>query len=164
VFGPNLTSVPLQTGTTTGSIVITPSFAMQSGFDLTPSSPDSLTLTVQRLAPQLLNASISNQNTTSFTVILTGYTTTRALRQLDIDITPKAGQSFANTHLTIDVSSAAGSWFQGTASQGFGGSFLVAIPFNLSGTTADLVHALQSLSITATNEVGGSSSVNVAIP
>jgi len=166
LFGSNATTVPLQTGTTAGNIVITPSFAMQTGFDLTPASPATLTLTVQRLAPQLLNGSISSVTATGFTLVLNGYTTTRALRQLDIDVTPKAGQSFSATHLTIDVNSASAAWFQSATSQSFGGSFLVAVPFVLSGGTAgtDLVHMLQSLSVTATNEIGVSSSVSVTIP
>src|SRR5262249_15284812 len=101
----------------------------------------------------------------SFTLVVNGYSTTRAIRQLDIDVSPKSGQSFSATHLTIDASSASSAWFQSATSQAFGGSFLVSIPFNLSnGNTADdLVHQLQSLSITATNDVGQSSAVSVTI-
>jgi hypothetical protein len=166
LFTANATTIAMQTGTTAGNIVITPSFAMQSGFDLTPASPNVLNLTVQRSAPQLLSASISGQTLTSFTVALSGYSTTRGIRQLDIQVTPKSGQNFSVSHLTIDVSSSSGAWFQSTVSQGFGGSFLVAIPFSLSNgsTTDDLVHLLQSLSITATNDVGASNAVSVAIP
>jgi hypothetical protein len=166
LFSGNAASLALQTGTTAGNIVITPAFAIQGGFDLTPSSPNVLSLTIQRSAPQLLNASVTSQTLSSFTVVLNGYSTTRAIRQLDIQITPKQGQNFSVTHLTVDVSSASSAWFQGAASQGFGGSFLVAIPLILANgnTTADLVHMLQSLSITATNDVGASSAVSVTIP
>jgi hypothetical protein len=166
LFASNATTVPLQTGTTAGNIVITPSFSMQVGFDVTPASPNVLTLTIPRSAPLLTNASISAQTLTSFTVALSGYSTTRALRQLDIVVTPKPGQNFSSTHLTIDVSSSSAAWFQSATSQGFGGSFLVAIPFVLSNgsTTTDLVRLLQSLSITATNETGVSNAISVAIP
>jgi hypothetical protein len=166
LFSGNATSMPLQTGTTAGSILITPTFATQGGFDLTPSSPDVLTLTIQKTAPQLLSASVSGQTLSSFTVVLNGYSTTRNIRQLDIQITPKQGQNFTTSHLTIDVSAGSSSWFGSATSQGFGGGFLVAIPFNLSNgnATADLVHMLQSLSITATNDVGASSAVPVTIP
>jgi hypothetical protein len=166
LFNGNATSMALQTGTTAGNIVITPAFALPGGFDLTPSSPDVLTLTIQPSAPQLLSAGVTAQTLSSFTLVLSGYSTTRAIRQLDIQITPRQGQSFSTTHLTIDVSSASSAWSQSAASQGFGGSFLMAIPFNLSNgnTTADLVHLLQSLSITATNDVGASSAVSVTIP
>ena len=106
------------------------------------------------------------QTTTGFTVILNGYSTTRALTQLDIQITPKQGETFSTTHLTLDVSSGSTAWFQSATSQTFGGAFLVAIPFVLSNgsTTDDLVHRLQSLSITATNDVGASSAISVPIP
>jgi hypothetical protein len=166
LFGGNATSLALQTGTTVGSIVITPAFAMQGGFDLTPSSPSVLTLTIQRSAPQLLSASVTSKTLSSFSVVLNGYSTTHAIRQLDIRLTPQSGQTFSATHLTIDVSSASSAWFQSTASKGFGGSFLVTIPFALSNgnTTDDLVQLLQSLSITATNDVGTSSEVSVSIP
>ena len=166
LFSGNATSMALQTGTTAGTIAITPAFATQGGFDLTPSSPDVLTLTIQRSAPQLLSASVTSETLSSFALVLNGYSTTRTIRQLDIQITPKQGQSFSTTHLTIDVSSASSAWSQSPASQGFGGSFLVTIPFTLSNgnTTGDLVHLLQSLSITATNDVGTSSALSVPIP
>jgi len=166
LFNGTATSLALQTGTTAGNIVITPAFAMQGGFDLTPSSPTVLTLTIPSAAPLIQSASVTSETLSSFTLVLTGYSTTRSLRQFDIQITPKQGQNFSNTHLTVDVSSAATTWFQGTTSQGFGGSFLVAIPFILSNgsTTDDLVHLLQSLSVTASNTVGASSSVSIPIP
>ena len=63
------------------------------------------------------------------------------------------------------VSSASAAWYQGAASQGTGGSFLAAIPFVLAnGSTDDLVHLLQSVSITATNDSGVSTAVTVPIP
>src|SRR5262249_48374178 len=54
VFNGSSNTMPLQTGTTAGNIVITPSFSIQSGFELTPPSPPALTLTIPRSAPQLL--------------------------------------------------------------------------------------------------------------
>ena len=159
-------AVPIQTGTTAGTILITPSFATTSGFDLTPLSPNALTLTIPRSAPQVSTASITSQTLTSFTVVLNGYSTTRTLTQLDIQIMPKQGETFSTTHLTLDVNSGSTAWFQSTTSQTFGGAFLVTIPFVLSNgsTTDDLVHRLQSLNVTATNDVGASSSVAVSIP
>jgi len=166
LFNGNVTTVPLQTGTTAGTITITPSFATQTGFDLTPNSPSALTLTIPHSVPQLTSASIASETLNSFTLILNGYTTTRVLTKLAIQIAPKQGSTFSTTSLTVDVSTASAAWFQGATSQPFGGSFMVAIPFTLSNgsSTADLVHLLQSLSITATNDVGTASSISVAIP
>lgn len=166
LFTAGATSMALQTGTTAGTILITPAFTTQNGYNLTPSSPTTLTLTVPQAAPQLSSASVTSETLVSFTLILNGYTTTRGLTQLAIQITPKQGQTFSTTSLTINVSSASGAWFQTTTSQAYGGAFLIEIPFVLSNgsTTDDLVHRLQSLSITATNGVGTSSALTVPIP
>lgn len=165
VFAGNLTAIPLQTGTTAGTIIITPAFTLFGGFDVTPATPDLLTLTIQRSAPQLLTASVAAVTATSFSVVLNGYSTTRNVRQLDIQITPRPGNTFSSTHLTLDVSTPSSAWFQSSTSQGLGGGFLVTIPFLLNGSgKADPVHLLESLSITATNDVGASSAVSVVIP
>jgi len=166
VFTGGATMMPLQTGTTAGTIVITPSFATQNGFDLTPASPTSVTMIIARSVAQLTNQSVTSETLSSFSVLLSGYSTTHALTQLTIQVNPKPGATFSATTLTVNVSSAATGWYQSTASQAFGGSFLIAIPFVLSNgsTTTDLVHQVQSLSITATNDVGTSSSISVPIP
>ena len=166
LFNGTATALPLQSGTTAGNIVITPSFATQGGYSLTPPSPTTLTLTIARSAPQLTGGSITSETLSSFTLILSGYTTTRGLQTLNIQITPKQGSKFSTSQLTVDVSSAATSWFQGTTSQTFGGSFLIAIPFTLQNgsSTNDLVHSLQSLSITAVNDAGTSNALSVTIP
>jgi hypothetical protein len=168
LFNNNATSIPVQTGTVAGSIVVTPIFVMQNGgFDITPVTPPALTMSVDRLAPQLLNASITNQTATGFLLVVNGYSTTRAVRQLDIQVAPRSGSIFGSTHLAVDVTSASTAWFQSAASeQAFGGTFSMQVPFTLQNgkSGVDLVHQLQSLSITATNEVGTSNSVAVAIP
>jgi hypothetical protein len=165
LFNGGVTTMAVQTGTTAGNIVITPSFAMQGGFNMTPATPDSLTLTIARSAPQLLSASITSQTLNSFTLVLSGFSTTRTVHQLDIQITPRQGEDFSTTRLTLDVSSASSGWFQSTASQPFGGAFIVAIPFALQNgsSTDDLVRRLQSLSVTAANEIGVSNGVSVPI-
>jgi hypothetical protein len=165
LFNGNL-SIPFQTGTTAGTVSITPSFAMRSGFDMTPLSPDSLSIAIPKAAPQLLSAGITSQTTNSFTLVLSGYSTSRSMRQFDVQFTPRQGENFSTTKLTIDLNTAASAWYQSTASQGTGGSFLVAVPFVLQngGSADDLFHRLQSLSITATNDAGASAAIAVPIP
>jgi len=164
LFNGNL-AIPLQTGTTAGDIVITPAFAISGGFDVTPASPTVLTFTIPRAAPQVLAAGITSQTLNSFTIVLNGYSTTRGLQQLNIQITPKQGEKFSSTQLTVDTRSASAAWFQSAASQSTGGSFSLAVPFNLQNgsSTDDLVHRLQSLSISATNEAGQSNAVSLNI-
>jgi hypothetical protein len=165
LFNGNATTVALQTGTTSGNIVITPSFGLANGFNLTPASPSVYTVTIPRLAPQVLSGSVSSATADSFTLVLSGYTTTRTLTQFNVQFTPVQGQTFNPANLAINVSSASAVWFQGSSADGFGGSFLVAISFVLSNgsSTTNLVQLLQSLSITATNEVGTSSVLAVPI-
>jgi hypothetical protein len=166
LFASGATSIPMQTGTTAGTILIAPSFATQNGFNLTPSSPTSLTLTIASTAPQLSSETVTSQTLTSFTVLLSGYSTTHALTQLNIQINPQQGDTFSPTNLTINVSAASLAWYQSTASTPSGGAFLIEIPFVLSNgsTTANLVSMLQSLTITVTNGAGVSSSTSVPIP
>ena len=146
LFASGATTMPLQTGTTAGAILIAPSFATQSGFDLTPSSPTTLTLTIPASVAHLTSASVTSETLDSFTVVLSGICTTRALTQLAIQITPKQGASFSATSLTIDVTASSAAWFQSAASQAYGGGFSIAIPFVLSNGSAtdDLVHQIES--------------------
>jgi hypothetical protein len=165
IFNGGASMIAVQTGTTAGNIVVTPSFALQGGFNITPPTPDSLTLTIARSAPQLVSASITARTLNSFTLSLSGFSTTRAVRQLDIQITPQPGENLSATRLTLDVTSSSVGWFQSTASQPFGGAFTIAIPFALQSgdSTDDLVRRLQSLRVTATNEIGASNDLEVPI-
>lgn len=166
LFNGSATSIPLQTGTTAGSIVITPAFALQNGFILTPSSPPVLTMTIAAAAPQLVSGSIVSETLDGFSLVLNGYVTARSLKQLTVQVTPVSGNSFSSTSLTVDLTSSAAAWFQSAASSSFGGAFQITIPFVLQNgsSTADLVHTLQSLSITATNAIGSSTALSVTIP
>jgi hypothetical protein len=166
LFASGATTMSMQTGTTAGTILIAPSFATQNGFDLTPSSPASLTLTIASTVAQLSSESVTVQTLSSFTVSLSGYSTTHALTQLNIQINPQQGDAFSPTNLTINVSAASLAWYQSAASTPSGGAFLIEIPFVLSNgsTTDNLVNMLQSLTITVTNGVGVSSSISVPIP
>jgi hypothetical protein len=165
LFSGGATTVGLQTGTTAGSIVITPAFSLQNGFNVTPSSPPVLTLTILSAAPQLLSANVSDQTTNGFTLIVSGYSTDRVLQQFQVQFTPVQGQTLSASQVTINVSSIAEQWFQSTVSDNYGGSFLVAIPFTLSSgnSSANLIQLVQSLSVTATNDIGTSSALSVPL-
>ena len=166
LFNGIATSIALQTGTTAGAIVITPAFALQNGFIVTPATPAALTMTIAAAAPQLLSGSITSETLDSFSLVLNGYVTAHSLQQLSVQVTPKSGESFSTTSLAVDLATSAAAWFGSASSSSFGGAFQITVPFVLSNgsTTDDLVHALQSLSITATNGIGSSTALSVAIP
>ena len=167
VFSNGSKQVRLQTGSVATTVTLTPSFATQAGLDLTPSSPLALQFTVARAAPQLLSAGITSFASNTFTVTVTGYTTSRSLTGFQFQLTANPTVSLSSSKLLLDVSGASQTWFQSSASQSFGGQFTVAIPFNLqvsSGVQASPIDNLQSISVTASNEIGSSNSITATIP
>jgi hypothetical protein len=61
-FSNGLTHVQLQTGTIAGTITLTPDFLTAAGIDVTPASPQTLTVTVPSQAPALLTAQVSSSS------------------------------------------------------------------------------------------------------
>jgi hypothetical protein len=166
IFPSGVNRIQIQTGTAAATIVITPNFAAGSGYDLTPVNPTPLQFEVQRAAPVLLAGSISARSTTSISVLVTGYSTTRALDHLDFDFKGDGSVAFTGSHVTVSVQTQAGLWFQSVASQLLGGQFNVEVPFTLrsDNTGTDLSTTIRTITVTATNEVGVSSSVDIAVP
>lgn len=158
--------IKLQTGTVASTIAITPSFSTSGGYNLTPGSPSTLTLTVAPAAPVLLSAQITATAASSFSIAIVGYATSRSMQKLNVQLTPAAGFSLPTTQFTVDASSAFTLWYQSTASQPYGSLFSVTIPFSLAGTVAtgqSLTSAIQSVAITAVNEIGTSNSVSIPL-
>jgi hypothetical protein len=167
VFPSGATQIQLQTGTVAGNIVITPAFTVNTavGANITPLSPVTLTLTVPSLAPTLLTAFISAQSVTSFSVVLTGFSTPRSLDHLTFQLTAASGFTLNGASFSVDVSAVAAVWFQSAASQGSGGQFTVTIPITFSESSAtvttNLTAAISAMSVTATNSVGTSNVLQV---
>jgi hypothetical protein len=164
VFPNGTKQIRLQTGSVATSVTLTPSFATQPGLDLTPATPQTLQFSVAPAAPQLLTAGISSLASNTFTLTVTGYTTTRSLTNFQFQLTASSSVTLSASQLILDVSGASHVWFQSSASQQFGGQFVVSIPFNLqvsSGTVATPTNELQSISVTAVNGSGTSNTVTV---
>ncbi|HJT88640.1 MAG TPA: choice-of-anchor D domain-containing protein [Bryobacteraceae bacterium] len=165
VFPNGANQIRLQTGTTAGSITIAPSFATLSGFDLTPASAPSTTLTIAPAPPQILNVQISNVTANGFTIAILGFSTTRKLSKFTFQISGASDVVTPAAPLSIDVSSMASIWYNSTASQAFGGQFAVTVPFNVqSSGLSSPTTKLQSISVTATNDQGSSSAVSAVFP
>jgi hypothetical protein len=172
IFPGNNSQIRLQTGTVAGNITLTPSFATTGGYVLTPSPPTTLTLTVPTSAPVLLNAHISEQSATSFTVTVNGYATNRTVNSLMLVLTPVASSTavssitLSTSQFTLDVTSSFGGWYQSGASQAYGGLFAVDIPITLQGTipTGSTYTAfIQSIAVTASNALGSSNSLSSSL-
>jgi hypothetical protein len=161
VFPGGSTTIQLQTGTVAGAILVTPDFTLTGGFDVTPANPPTLEFTVPSQAPTVLDASISTSSNTAFSVILSGFTTTRYLDHVTFQFTAASGFVLSSTSMTVDVSGASRLWFLGTTSQG--GQFDLEIPFTLAAgkSTTNLVPSISAISIVVANDIGSSAAVVV---
>ncbi len=156
----------LQTGTIAETITLTPSFATTAGVDVTPASPKTLQFTIPSSAPVLESVQIGNTTSSSFTLQLVGYSTTRDLNSLNVTFNPASGFNLATTQFTIDVSQPAKVWFQSSASLAFGGLFQINVPFNLTGTVPanqTLLDTIASVSATIGNSIGTSNSLQANV-
>jgi hypothetical protein len=165
VFPNNASQIRLQTGSTAGTIVIVPSISTAAGgISLTPANPPVKTLVIGKSAPQIVSAQVANKSPNAVSLLLTGFATGRAISQIEIRITPFAGENISNTAITINASSAFNSWYQGAQSQQFGSLFTVTIPMTFEGRTTSvpaLVDAIQSMSLVLVNSEGSSAPVTV---
>jgi hypothetical protein len=166
VFDNSQTTIRIQTGTVAGNLVVTPTFTTQAGLNLSPLAPESLSLTVSRSVPQLLEGHLSSRTLTGFTLAITGYTTTRSLGKLDLQLNAKTGVRLDNSHLIVDLQSPAMIWFQNTNSEDFGGMYNISVPVLLQGGTSseDQTAHIQSVAVAVSNDVGGSNTITVPLP
>jgi hypothetical protein len=166
VFPGGSNQIQLQTGTVAGTILITPSFTLGTagGINITPANPAALQLSVPTLPPALLTASLNAFTTSSLTVVVTGYSTTRDLGNLTVQFTPNSDFTLNATSFTLDLSAAANVWFLSGASAG--GQFNIEIPFTFgpTGTTTNLTASISAISVSVTNSVGASGTLQVAVP
>jgi len=158
VFANGATSVKLQTGSTAGSITLTPEFQTSSGASVASTGGAPLVLNVPPTVPIVVGAQITSQTATSFTIAVTGVTNTQSLSHLDFTFTPASGYSLKNPTVSIPVSAAATAFFGSAAAQNFGGQFVATVPFNFNAgsTVSSAVSLMQSVAITATSDQGTS--------
>jgi len=167
IFLNNSNQIAIQTGSVAGTINIYPTFATVNGIDLTPATVPFAVLNVPQSAPQITGLSIANQSATGLTLAITGYATSRSVTQLQLTLTPAAGQNVTNTSLTIPVDSGFQAWYQTASSQSAGSAFTATLPLSLSGNStapSQLTKAIQSISVTLTNAQGTSPSQTVTVP
>lgn len=161
----------VQTGTVAETVTLAPSFMTSGGFDLTPTSPQTLQFTIAPAAPVLDGLQVTNATGTpvsaSFQVVLTGYSTTRDLSTVNVTFTPASGFNLTISQQSENISSQSSAWFQSSSSvDSYGGLFQVTIAFNLTGqvpSNQSLLEAISSVAATISNSVGTSSSVQASL-
>jgi hypothetical protein len=167
IFGSQGTQIGFQTGTVASTITLTPAFTTQAGnVDLTPSPPVALQSTIAAAAPTLVAIQLLNQAATGFTIQVTGFSTTRALKTWTVQFATAPGFTMPTSQFSIDVQSVSKVWFGSAASQNFGGQFTLSVPFTfqMSGSGAqNPLKSLASVSVTMSNDVGASNSVTATV-
>lgn len=167
LFGAQAAQIGLQTGTVASTITLTPSFATQAGnVPLTPTVPPSLQFTVAPARPELIAIQLTSVSATGFSIQVTGLATTRTLQSSVVQFTTASGFSMPTAQFTIDVSQPATLWFQSSASKATGGEFTMTLPFTFQGLAANqsVLSAVSSVSLTMSNELGASTSIQTGIP
>lgn len=165
IFPNGLPEIRFQTGSVAGSITIIPAFTTQSGLDVTPDNPEFVRLMIPRSAPVLLGFRLAQQSATSLTVFVTGFSTTRTLSEFSFQFTAIGGKHLANGSVSLNVTADADVWYRTIDAQAFGGQFAVTVPFTLrtgsSSSSTILTDLIQSIAVTASNEIGVSSPLSL---
>lgn len=166
VFPQNATEIKIQTGTVAGTITVTPSFATEGGISLTPSNPPVLALNVPQGPPQLLSVAVSSKSNNAITLLVSGYSTSRSVTQMDFQFTAVEGENLGTTRLTLNAEPSFLAWYQSTQSQQYGSLFTATVPFTLQGdvkNVSTVTDAIRSISVTLSNRLGTSSSGTVTL-
>lgn len=164
VFANGSSTLGLQTGSTAGTITLTPSFQTAGGAQLTPANPATLQFTVPQTAPILTAVQVVAQTANGVTLAVSGVSDSQALTHVDFTFTPAPNFNLSGSTVSVPVSSAATAWFQSAAAQQFGGQFTVTVPFTLTtSATKTPLSAIASISATATNTQGTSAPVSLKL-
>ena len=167
MFPNNSTQLRLQTGTVAGTLTLVPTFITDGGINLTPATPPSLNLTVAQSAPRLLSVQLSSKTSNALTLLITGYATGRAHHGNRHPIYAGSGRKCGYDKAELARRTRAfTAWFQSAQSQQFGSQFTVTLPLSLEGDLVNvttLTGAIQSASVTLTNNQGVSNSQSVSL-
>jgi hypothetical protein len=159
MFPNNATTIRLQTGTVAGAISLTASFATAGGVTLTPATAPAISLVVPRGTPQITSVQLGSKSANALTLIVSGYSTSRSISGMNMDLVPIAGVNMQSSRFSINVESAFVSWYQSAQSQQFGSLFSATVPIVMEGAAngvTNLADAIQSISISLTNSQGTS--------
>jgi hypothetical protein len=154
--GATLATVPLQQGTTAGTITVILKSLVAGSTSVLLESQTSQPITVPLLTPAITPGSvtITNRTSTGFSIQLMGYSTPRALANATFTFKPASGATLNGTSFTVALDSVAPSYFSGTSGLANGSNFELVTPFTFSGDTS----ALGSVTVTLSNSEGTSTS------
>jgi hypothetical protein len=166
-FADQGTQINLQTGTVASTVTLTPTFATQAGgVDVTPSSPATLQFVIPAEGPVLLDLSTSSQGSNTIVLSVSGFSTTRSLSNMTVQFAIASGFTVTTSQITVDLSGAAATWFNSSASVAFGGQFVIQAPFTFQGTAPSgqtVLNSVTGATVTISNAQGTSNTLQVAL-
>jgi len=146
-----LTAVGVQTGTVAGTITITVHL-LAGAQDVTPSPAPTRSIVVNPAAPVITGVTATRTGT-GFTVVVTGYSSTRDLASGTYQFAGSAGADLLTGQIATPLSALFTTWYQGSASAPYGSQFSLTQPFSVSGSASTVL----SVTVTLTNSIGTSS-------
>jgi hypothetical protein len=148
-------SVPVLTGTVAGTITITLDL-MASGTDVTPTPAPTASIALITTPPFIQTVVFGASTTGSFTVVVTGFSTTRDMTTGLFHFAPSSNATLATTDVTVSLGQAFSLWYSNPTSNATGSEFQLTVPFTtMNGPSADVI----AVTVTLTNSKGTSSAV-----
>jgi hypothetical protein len=148
------------TGTQAGTITLTAAqFTDRYGNVLTPQSNNPVSYTVAAGPPVITNVTVSTNpppSTTGFTLIVTGYSTTRDMTSAAFTFTSPSTDTLASSTVTVPLTTAFTTWYSDSRSNPFGSSFLMTIPFTVASSGSTVSKPVSGVTVTMTNSKGTS--------
>ena len=142
-------ALAIQTGTVAGSITLTVSWEGEP-------APAAQTIQVATVAPGISGVTATTTSS-GFQVVVSGYSNPRDLSQAVLQFTAAPGQTLQTSTFTVSLTSASTAWFGGSASDQYGGEFVVTLPFTVSNGSAS---AIGSVAVQLVNGAGTSTSAD----
>jgi hypothetical protein len=101
----------IATGTQAGTITLSATqFTDAFGNDMTPQPPAPVSYTVAPGVPVITNVVVNNSTASGFTLVVTGYSTTRDMTSAQFNFTAASGVNLAAASTTIQLGSAFTTW------------------------------------------------------
>ncbi len=148
-------SIAVLTGTVAGTITLTATFS-SAGNDVTPSPAPSHTIMTTANVPFIQTVSLV-QGTGGFSVVVTGFSTTREVVSGLFHFAPATNSTVAQDDITVQLGSAFSAWYSNSASNASGSLFTLTVPFTVAnGNPGSIV----AVTVTLTNTRGTSNPVS----
>jgi large repetitive protein len=156
VCGQTTPSAAVTMGTVAGTITIAAQLTA-NGVSITPSNLTPQTISVAAAPPVIQSVNLT-PGSSGASVSVIGYSSTREVISGVFTFAPATGSTLSQSAITVQLGSAYTTWYQSTASEGYGSLFQLTVPFTVSGSGSgfDVV----AVTVTLTNTKGASAAVS----